>query len=296
MDENDSIFILTMILNFILILITFYLQFLYLKTEEFYAYPWIYILNLSISISINNIVRVILIPKSWSNILMFQYFQAFLLVFFDKFILLILTMQIFIIYIGIMKTVFYYRHERTIFFATFFGSLLFSLIIGVVYLYFGIVKYGIYYYARDTHLKHIMDTVFNSIFIFLNTFFSVVIIINIILKSKSIKASMKSSDGNNYNICRILLMFIFSSLLYIEVFLILYDKLPFSNDLIDFIYLITCFLIDVIYVFNPKVIFETKKLFCKCFYIPKKPRMINTFGNSSDSSNKNSSTDMESYI
>ena len=296
MDENDSIFISTMILNFILILITFYLQFLYLKTDEFYSYPWIFILNLSISISIDNIVRVILIPKTWSDNLMLQYFQAFLLVFFDKFILLILTMQIFIIYIGIMKTVFYYRHERTIFFATFFGSLLLSLIFGIAYLYFGVIKYGIYYYARDTRLKYILDTVFNSIFLFLNTFFSIVIIINIILKSKLIKASMKSNDENNYNLCRMILMFILSSLLYIEVFLILYDKLPFSNDLIDFIYLITTFLIDVIYVFNQKVIFESKILFCKRFYNQKKQRMINTFGNSYNSSNKNSSTDMESYI
>jgi hypothetical protein len=296
MDENEYIFIPTMILNFILILITFYLLFLYLKTEEFYDYSWIYIFNLSLSISIDNIVRIMLIPKEWSEILIFQYFQAFLLVFFDKFILLILTMQIFIIYIGIMKTNFYYEHEKTIFLSTFCGSLLLCLIFGLIYSYSGLIKYGIYYYAEDTHLKHILDIVFNSIFLFLNTFFSIVNIINIIIKIKSIKASMKENDAHNYNLGRIILMLILSSLLYIESFLILFDKFPISDDLIDFIYLITCFLIDVFYVFNQKVLFESKKLFCKRFFKQKKQRMISTFQNSYKTSTKNSSSDMESYI
>ena len=129
-------------------LVTFFLLFLYLITGEFYSYPFAHIINLSVILCIDNIVRVLLIPNTWNKIQILQYFQAFLLVFLDKFILLSLTAQAFTIYIGIMKTEFYERHEKAIFFSTFFGSLGVSLAFGGFYLFFGIVKYGVYYYAK----------------------------------------------------------------------------------------------------------------------------------------------------
>ena len=182
MDENESIFIPTLILNFFIILITFFLLFLYLKTGKFYSYECAHLLNLSLILCIDNIVRVLLIPKSWNKIQILQYFQAFILVFLDKFIMLVLTVQIFLIYLGIMKTEFYYQYEKVLFFSTFFVSLGMSILFGGFYLFFGVVKYGVYYYAKDNKTKKIIDTIFNSVFLFFNTFFGVIIIFIVYIK------------------------------------------------------------------------------------------------------------------
>ena len=297
MDENESIFIPTLILNFFIILITFFLLFLYLKTGKFYSYECAHLLNLSLILCIDNIVRVLLIPKSWNKIQILQYFQAFILVFLDKFILLVLTVQIFLIYLGIMKTEFYYQYEKVLFFSTFFVSLGMSILFGGFYLFFGVVKYGVYYYAKDNKTKKIIDTIFNSVFLFFNTFFGVIIIINMIIRKDVLKEIVINNDNYIHSLYKMILMFIGNSLLYIESYLIIYDKLPVPFDYIDLVYLVTCLLINLIYAINKKIIYETKKLFCKNLCRKKENLKINTFENSSKSSNKNTiETELDSYI
>ena len=269
MDDYERIFIPTIILNFIIILITFFLILLYLITGKFYSYPCAHILNLSVILCIGNIVRVLLIPTSWNKIQILQYFQAFLLVFFDKFILLTLTVEVFTIYVGIMKTEFYYRHEKAIFFSTFFGSLGISLAFGGFYLFFGIIKYGVYYYAKDNDLKRILDTIFNSVFLLFNNYI--------------------------HSLYKLILKFISNSLLYIESYLIIYDKLPVPLDYIDLVYLVTCLLTNLIYSINKKVIYETKKLFRKKICRKKDHLKINTFDHSSKSSNTKNSETFDSF-
>ena len=296
MDEYERIFIPTIILNFIIILLTFFLILLYLITGKFYSYPCAHILNLSVILCIDNIVRVLLIPNSWNKIQILQYFQAFLLVFFDKFILLTLTVQAFTIYVGIMKTEFYYLHEKAIFFSTFFGSFGISLAFGGFYLFFGVIKYGVYYYAKDTDSKKILDTIFNSVFLLFNTFFCVIIILNMIIRKEILEKSVINSDNYIHSLYKIILIFIFNSLLYIESYLIIYDKMPVPFDYIDLVYLVTCLLTNLIYSFNKKVIYETKKLFSKKLCKKKNHLKINTFEHSSKSSNTKISETFDSYI
>ena len=59
-------------------------------------------------------------------------------------------------------------------------------------------------------------------------------------------------------------MFLFNSLLFIESYLIIYDKFP-GNE-VDLIYLISCLLILFYYAINKIIIKETLKLFCKSYY------------------------------
>ena len=86
-----------------------------------------------------------------------------------------------------MKTEFYFDHEKAIFLTTFLGSLFLSLLFGAFYLLFGIVKYGCYYYAKGNNTKTILDTIFNSVFLFFNTFFCSVIIYSLILYNSNSK-------------------------------------------------------------------------------------------------------------
>ena len=59
-------------------------------------------------------------------------------------------------------------------------------------------------------------------------------------------------------------MFIVNSSIFIESFLIIYDKFPL--DEVDLIYLISCLLLLLYYTINKIVIRETLKIFCKKEY------------------------------
>ena len=290
MNENEEeIFIPTLVLNFVIIIITFYLLFLYMKSQAFYTYTCAHILNLSLILSIDNIVRIILIPNAWNHFLILQYFQAFILVSLDKFILLVLTGQVFTIYVGVMKTDFYFEHEKAIFLTTFLGSLCLSLLLGGFYLLFGIVKYGVYYYAQGNETKTVLDSIFNSVFLVLDTFYCVVIIYNMIRNIEKVKESMIDKDYEHHLI-KLVLMFFSNTLLFVESFLILYDKLPVPDNCIDLVYLTTCLIINMIYSINQKVLNESRNLCCKNSHNSKKHRKLNTFQSSGN--HHNSSEEM----
>ena len=270
MVEEDSsieitpIIIVIIVINVLIILISLYLSILYIKSKEFHSYSCGYILVLSFSLLIDNIMRLIPISSD-EKYKAFHYIQAFILASLDKFILLILVVQIFIIYLGIMKTNFYHNHKKEIFFSTFFGSLAISLLIGGLYLLYGTVKYGLYYYAGGDEKKQIYDTIFNSVFLLFNTFFCVILILNIALKKEQISNEVVTDDkALDHDLIKMILMFIVNSLMYIESYLIIWDKLPVPDDYIDLVYTITCLIINLIYAINKLVIDESKKIFCKC--------------------------------
>ena len=114
MSEENVIFIPTLIINILIILITIYILILYIKSKELRSYSCAHILNLCIIFCLDNILRIIPISEDDSYIV-FHYIQAGLLASFDKAILLLLTVQVFTIYIAKMKTTFYQNHKRAIF-------------------------------------------------------------------------------------------------------------------------------------------------------------------------------------
>ena len=126
-----------------------------------------------------------------------------------------------------------------------------------------LIFYGIYHYAADTNARKIFDNIFNSVFLFLNTFFCIIIIINICLRKEEIEKEMASEDYSEHDLKRIILIFIANSIIYVESFLIIHDKMPVNDDYIDLVYIITCLLINLIYAINKIVIRETKRIFCK---------------------------------
>ena len=108
---GDAIKIVTYIINGFIILISLFLIFLYIKSKEFHQYQCYNIIILSIIIFLDNVLR--LIPM---DIFILRHIQAFLLSFFDKLILTIITSQAFIMYLGVCHTKFFYKKEKRIFF------------------------------------------------------------------------------------------------------------------------------------------------------------------------------------
>ena len=254
--------IVTLVMNGLIILISIYVLFLYIKSEQFHSYSCAYIVILSISILVDNILRVIPIGRQ-DHINALSYIQAFILTSLDKYILLALTMQVFIIYLGIMKTNFYYAHKKAIFYISFFSGLGLSFLIGGLFLMNGLTCYGLYNYVDDSGNKGTFDTIFNSVFLGLNTFFCIIIILNICIRKEEIEKEMLNENEYEHDLYRIIIIFIANSFIYIESFLIIYDKLPVPDKYIDLVYIITCLIINLIYTINKVVIKETKKIFCK---------------------------------
>ena len=172
-DFDTPELIVTLVMNGLIILISIYVLFLYIKSEQFHSYSCAYIVILSISILVDNILRVIPIGRQ-DHINALSYIQAFILTSLDKYILLALTMQVFIIYLGIMKTNFYYAHKKAIFYISFFSGLGLSFLIGGLFLMNGLTCYGLYNYVDDKGNKGTFDTIFNSVFLGLNTFFCII--------------------------------------------------------------------------------------------------------------------------
>ena len=254
--------IATIVVNCLIILIVIYVVILYIKSKELHSYSSAYTLILSITILIDNILR--LIPIDEDKNLPARYTQALFLTSLDKYILLALTLQVFIIYLGIMKTNFYYTYKKQIFFITFFSALGSCFLISGLFLIKGIAFYGIYNYASDSKQKQIFDTIFNSVFLVLNTFFCIVIMINICIRKEEIEKEV-ANENSERDLKRIIIIFIANTFIYVESFLIIYDKLPVPYNYIDLMYIITCLIINLVYTINKIVIKETKRIFCKKF-------------------------------
>ena len=80
----EGTMIVTIILNIIIIFISLYLIFLYIKSKTFHIFPCYNLMIFSFTILFDNIIRLIPTSKAAAG---FQYIQAFLLTFLDKLVL-----------------------------------------------------------------------------------------------------------------------------------------------------------------------------------------------------------------
>ena len=274
---SDDINIVTYILNAIIILITFYLIFLYLKSTVFHQYQSLNIIILSIVIFLDNVLRII--PM---DVFILRHIQAFLLTFFDKLILAIITSQALILYYGVCHTKLYYKREKVFFLTSFLTGLILSIVLSILYIVVaahqigegGITNYdnsSLYFYVIGTDFKELADTIFNAVFLFFNLFFSIVLLIFITRKRKEASlGAIEDLDYGHHNL-KIILMFIINSLMFVESYLIIYDQMP--ENFIDLIYLISCLIVDLYYTINKIIIKETLKIFCKRYYDKKYPEI-----------------------
>ena len=283
--EDDSVipfwlYVSTFVLIGLIILIVLYVIFIYIKSKEFHSYSCAYIIILNISILIDNIFRIIPVGDDETKYKWLQFIQAFILASLDKYILLALTLQVFIIYLGIMKTDFYYKHKKAIFYITFFTSMGLSFLMGGLFLLGDVTDYGLYWYTKDNSIKKIFDNIFNSVFLTLNTFFCIIVIINICIRKEEIEKGMLNENDYEHDLNRMIIIFITNTLIYVESFIIIHDVINIKGVYIDLIYLVSCLIVTLIYSINKFVINETKKIFCKKVLLKSKPK-INTFAQTS---------------
>lgn len=260
---------LTYALNIIIIIITFYLIFLTIKSKNLRVYPCYNVLYLSIILFIDNILRLVPTKNMHESL---QYCQAFILVCLDKLLLTTLVAQTIIIYLGVCQTNLYFSHEKLIYFSTVFINLLIGSALSITFLKLkGKTNYdgeSIYYYCGSDETKELIDTIFNSVFLFINTMFTIVLLVYITRKKNDAKLGLIEDLDYGHHHTKIVFMFIINSLLFVESYLIINDII---SKYVDVIYLITCIVIDVYYTMNKIIIKETMKIFCRKWYDKKYP-------------------------
>ena len=277
---EDKIFIPTLIINIIIIIISFYLSILYIKSKTLHIYPCYNFLILSFIIFLDNIFRIIPLDNNDA----FKYIQAVLITSLDKLILSIVVFETVIIYLGVVKTKFYYNNEKIIFYTGLISNLIISFALGGIFVYISehLEKYGIYYYCQGNNTKKIIDLIYNSIYLFINTFCIIILLLYMSTKKEEAEEGIIEDLDYGRHYMKILLMFIFNSLAFIESYLIIYDKLPVPDKYIDLVYLITCLIIDLFYTLNKIIYKETLKIFCRNIYDKKYPQLKNNSSTSTE--------------
>ena len=291
--------VLTIVINGLIILICLIVTILYIKCKALHTYPCYNKLTVNLIILVNNIFRVIPFQLYRDNIGKFpKGLQAFILIFTDKFYLIILTNQIVIQYFGIMLTNFYFQNEKKIFIYGTILSAIISLIIAGIFIKDGFEdkRDKLYYYGiSGLTYKIIMDTIYNGILLTINVVSLTIIIINSAIRSKIAKSSGVGNSNYEYNFTQALIKFIVNAITYVIAFLIIYRALS-GSDLTDFLYLIGCLIVEVAYCFNRAVIREICKICCCKRYEEDQegilaPLRTNTFGNEEDFSSIGGDTD-----
>ena len=291
--------VLTIVINGLIILICLIVTILYIKCKALHTYPCYNKLTVNLIILVNNIFRVIPFQLYRDNIGKFpKGLQAFILIFTDKFYLIILTNQIVIQYFGIMLTNFYFQNEKKIFIYGTILSAIISLIIAGIFIKDGFEdkRDKLYYYGiSGLTYKIIMDTIYNGILLTINVVSLTIIIINSAIRSKIAKSSGVGNSNYEYNFTQALIKFIVNAITYVIAFLIIYRALS-GSDLTDFVYLIGCLIVEVAYCFNRAVIREICKICCCKRYEEDQesilaPLRTNTFGNEEDFSSIGGDTD-----
>ena len=264
-----------LLLNIIIIIISFYLVFLFFKSKTFHNYPCYNMIILSFIILIDNILRIIPINKKDGCNAVENVF-AYFIVFFDKLILATLSMQSLIYYFGVLKTDFYSANEAKIFYITLLCSLVISGSLAGYYISQGTTSIGdsYYCYCTDTgYPKKIIDDIFNSIYLLISIYCSIIPLNYISHKKKEVKNGLIDDLNYSHHFNRILITLLLNILTFVVSFLIIYDKFP--GDYVDLIYLVTCLVVALFNCLNEEVYKETLKIFCKKKY-NKKYNLIKT--------------------
>jgi len=261
---NQDARITAYILNAFMILIGIYLAFLFIKSKALHTYSCYNIAIMSCTILLDNIIRIIPTKSLHYSC---HYAQAIFLVLFDKMIITILTMQVIVVYIGIIKTEIYEKYQKIIFILGILSCVLISAILTPIFVFGpGKIKYNeeMYYYCQtDWTPKKIIDGFLNGALFAINFFCSIVVLIHYVKKKKEAESGAIEDLGYKQKWIRFLVLFFINTLMIIEQFLIVFGA--FRNTFIntDIVYLVSCLIIDLGYSINDIVIKETLRIICR---------------------------------
>ena len=202
----------------IIVLFNIFLIFIYIKSK-FKNYPYYFNVLFSLTISLNNILRLIHVNKTKKEESdVGCKIQAVLLTLSDKLIIALVCSYSLINFFGTCKVEFYRNNEKKIYIILVIISLLISIISTIIFVNQGYSTHSEYCYASTSNtVKKVVDSIITGILGLISLICLIVILINIM----QLKNSMQNSDMPNrtsdikYHICR----FIFDICINITLFI-----------------------------------------------------------------------------
>ena len=204
--------------------------------------------------------------------------------FFDKMILSVLSLQVIIVYAGIIHTDYYYSHEKSF---VKIGNAICAIISGALAAIYTSIRWvkddkgnSIFDYDLDDDnngkikmrslATKIIETIFCGINLIVIVFFLVVVILHISRKRREAKAGLIQDLGYGNQILRFSLIFSVNIIaLIFEGLVINFSKeigISAYNEYCGIVFLVICFLIQLCFMINKTVYKETLKIFCKKKY------------------------------
>ena len=257
--------IVLIVMNFIISLFFFIV---FIKSKAFKKYQC-YNLIIFISVMlIDCLVRIIpFSDDDHSSINIFEYFQAFLLVFFDKIILATLTTQTILFYIGVIHTKTFKNNDKKAFFISFVINIVVSLSLSILYICLGgihLTSHRRYLYCNASPFKEISDPIFDSVYLIANLYCSIILIKYLFRKIKEIEKGITEDYDYKHNFKKAIIVTLLNIIIFLESYLIIFGIL--KEETADIIYLSTLLLISLFNCCNETVMKEAMKIFCKNKY------------------------------
>ena len=267
-DEDKEIrmafFIPLIILNLFMLIISVFFFFLFIKSKAFNNYQCYNIIFFSLIILLDCFVRIIPFSDDDPDRLsIWEYFQAFLLTFFDKAILATITTQTILFYLGVIHTKKYYDNDKLSFYISFAINTTACLVLTILYIIFGGIhqaSHRRYFYSDHSTFKDISDIIFNSVYLVPNLYCSSVLVIFLYKKLKEVKEGLIEDCDYKHHFKRTLIMAILNIITFLESYLIIFGVLGGEKN--DIIYLSTLLLISLFHCGNKIIIKETMRILC----------------------------------
>ena len=279
----DAFYIIQIIITSLIAIITIYLIALFIKSEAFKTYSCFNIMLMSIILFFDCLILAISVSIAEKTSQGGKFVLVFLKNFFDKMILSVLSLQVIIVYAGIIHTDYYFSHEKSFIKIGDTICTVISLSLAAIYSSIRWVRVnGKMKFVdnldddNDGEIKKralaskIIETIFCGANLIVIVFFLVIVILHISKKRREAKAGLIQDLGYGKQLLRFSLIFSVNTIAIIfEGVIVNFNKelgLSSYNKYCAIVFLIICFLIQLCFMINKTVYKETLKIFCKKRY------------------------------
>ena len=283
-EEFKPFYIVQIIISSLIALITIYLIALFIKSEVFKSYSCFNIMLMSIILFLDCFILALTVSIGKKANQEGKFILLLFKTFFDKMILSVLSLQVIIVYAGIIHTDYYYSHEKSF---VKIGNAICAIISGALAAIYTSIRWvkddkgnSIFDYDLDDDnngkikmrslATKIIETIFCGINLIVIVFFLVVVILHISKKRREAKAGLIQDLGYGNQILRFSLIFSVNIIaLIFEGLVINFSKeigISAYNEYCGIVFLVICFLIQLCFMINKTVYKETLKIFCKKRY------------------------------
>ena len=281
----DPFHIVEIIISSLIAIITIYLIALFIKSEVFKSYSCFNIMLMSIILFLDCVILALYVSVGENSSDGAKFIIILLKTFFDKMILSVLSLQVIIVYAGIIHTDYYYSHEKSF---VKIGNAICAIVSGALAAVYssirwvkddgGNLKFEFYLDFELTKenkkralVARIIEAIFCGVNFFVNVFFLIIVILHISRKRKEAKVGLIQDLGYGNQLLRFSLIFsvniiacVFSGV--VVNFAVNFNMTEGYYRFCLIFFLVICFLIQLCFTINKTVYRETIKIFCKKKY------------------------------